>query len=66
MRFSAALGIAIGCCYEIHRYKLSPLMQELKVGVLSVGAGCAPDDVAGIVFDWRTLFVYALAKTLHT
>ena len=66
MRFGAALGTVIGSCYEIHRNKFSTLMQELEVRVLSVGAGCAPDDAAGIVFDRCALLICALAKTLHT
>ena len=66
MRLGIVPCIAVRRGYEIDGNKFSTLMQELKIGMLSVGAGCTPNDVSRIVLDLRALLVYALAKTLHT
>ena len=61
----AHLLVRLGGDEEIGRHDLGALVQKLEEGVLAVGAGLAPDDRAGAVFDQPSVAGHALAVRFH-
>src|SRR5690606_31442602 len=52
-------------CDEVARNQLGTLMDKLIKGMLSVGAGLAPDDGPGLVIHRMAFAVYVFAIALH-
>ena len=46
MLFCSVIGIAVRHCDKVHRYHTGALMQQLKIGVLTIGARGTPDHGA--------------------
>ena len=58
-------GCRLGRDDEINRHNGRALMQKLEKGVLSVGAGFAPDHGAGLPRHGRTIALHGFAVALH-